>query len=268
MVVNQIVISAKWIIFTNKNSSQAEFMKRHFRILQISILILVTVLEATNCCAQMNNYLEPVKKELQKKWPENKTINLVFHGHSVPSGYFDTPNVHTLDAYPHQVLALLKAQYPYAVINCITTSIGGENSEQGAKRFSADVLTHRPDVIFIDYALNDRGIGLERAKTAWEVMIKQALQNRIKLILLTPTPDVTEDIKDNNALLAQHTRQIKELGNKYYIPVVDSYGAFKKLADDGAQLGDIYMAQPNHINTRGHQIVAQLIATLFKSDPK
>ncbi len=113
-----------------------------------------------------------IKAELQKEWPGNRTINLVFHGHSVPAGYFKTPFVNTSDSYPYQLLKKVKAHYPYAVINIINTSIGGENSVSGAKRFKSDVLTHKPDVLFIDYALNERGVGLEKAKKAWELMIQ------------------------------------------------------------------------------------------------
>ena len=120
-------------------------------------------------------------------------------------------------------------------------------------------------MIFIDYALNDRGIGLERAKIAWESMIKETLKANIKLVLLTPTPDIKEDIKDPNAPLAQHTQQILALGKKYNVPVVDSYDTFEQLALDGVDLKD-YMAQNNHINPKGHAIVARLIANLFNYD--
>ncbi|MDB4918573.1 GDSL-type esterase/lipase family protein, partial [Mucilaginibacter sp.] len=133
------------------------------------------------------SYLSVIIKELQKKWPANRNVNLVFHGHSVPSGYFRTPNVNTFESYPFLLLRKLNEKYPYAVINIIKTCIGGENSEQGAKRFKKDVLNYKPDVIFIDYALNDRYIGLSRAKTAWEKMIKKALKSKIKIVLLTPT---------------------------------------------------------------------------------
>ena len=61
-------------------------------------------------------YLSGVKAELVKQWPKNRTINLVFHGHSVPSGYFRTPDVRTLEAYPYQVLEGVKEQYPYACL--------------------------------------------------------------------------------------------------------------------------------------------------------
>ena len=115
-----------------------------------------------------SSYLAGIKKELTKEWPGNRTINLVFHGHSVPAGYFKTPVVNTFDSYPYLLLKELKERYPHAVINVICTAIGGENSSAGAKRFDSDVLGHKPDVLFIDYALNDRGIGLEQSKEAWE----------------------------------------------------------------------------------------------------
>lgn len=135
------------------------------------------------------NYLSQVKTELRAVWPANRTINLVFHGHSVPAGYWHDHEVHTLESYPNLVLEKLKAKYPYAPINIIITAIGGENAEKGEARFVKQVLNHKPDVLFIDYALNDRSLGLERAKLAWEKMIKEAIRQNIKVILLTPSPD-------------------------------------------------------------------------------
>ena len=41
-------------------------------------------------------YLTPLLDELEKKFPDNRTINLVCHGHSVPTGYFAT----TLESTP------------------------------------------------------------------------------------------------------------------------------------------------------------------------
>lgn len=80
-----------------------------------------------------NPYLDRIKKIMKTEWPKNRTINLVFHGHSVPSGYFKTPDVKTFDAYPLLTLKKVKDLYPYAVVNAITTSIGGDNSVAGAK---------------------------------------------------------------------------------------------------------------------------------------
>lgn len=209
------------------------------------------------------NYLEKIKAEMLVEWPKNRTINLVFHGHSVPAGYFKTPVVNTLASYPYLVLKDLKSAYPMTLVNVINTSIGGEHSESGLKRFEADVLTHKPDVLFIDYALNDRGMGLERAKIAWEKMIRLALEKNIKVILLTPSPDQRVDIKDDLSILDQHANQIKELARSFQIGLIDTYALYKNKVKSGSNLVD-YMSQVNHPNEKGHQMITDEIMSYFK----
>lgn len=211
---------------------------------------------------EKDNYLESIKQELIKQWPKNRTINLVFHGHSVPSGYFKTPDVRTLQAYPHLLLKELKQMYPYAVVNSILTCIGGENAVQGAKRFKRDALNHKPDVLFIDYALNDRRIGLEASRASWEFMIKAALKKNIKVILLTATPDQKVDINDKTTDLQQLSDQITGLAHQFKIGLVDSYAAFQQRISAGGILAD-YMSQVNHPNEKGHQLVADGIMKYF-----
>ncbi|MDR3245899.1 MAG: SGNH/GDSL hydrolase family protein [Prevotellaceae bacterium] len=233
-----------------------------------NICFLVCILFVFRAGAQIpdkNVYLAELRTELSAKWPANRTINLVFHGHSVPSGYFKTPEVRTLFAYPQLVLRLLENRYPYAVINSIVTAIGGENSEQGAKRFVDEALNHRPDVLFIDYALNDRGIGLERALKSWEYMIETALSKGIKVILCTPTPDQSVDILDDSSPLALHSTQIRKLAEKYSVGLADFYLAFQERVRRGDAIGT-YMSQVNHPNTIGHVVAAMEIAGWFVID--
>jgi lysophospholipase L1-like esterase len=213
--------------------------------------------------ADTSSYLDGIKAELKKEWPGNRTINLVFHGHSVPAGYFRTPVVNTLDSYPMQLLSELKTLYPFAVINVITTAIGGENSESGNKRMMRDVLIHKPDVLFIDYSLNDRGIGLERSGSAWEKMIKTALKRNIRIILMTPSPDQTVDIRVTGNDLEKHATQVRSLAKKYGVGLADSYEAFRRAAVSGKPLTD-YMSQVNHPNKEGHRLIAGEIIKYFK----
>lgn len=226
---------------------------------------MVVLLLSIGCSAQSKtnapSYLDAVKTALEKTWPENKTVHLVFHGHSVPSGYFKTPKVNTLSAYPNLVLKKVKEKYPTAVVNTIVTAIGGEQSEQGAERFTNEVLNHKPDVLFIDYALNDRSIGLQRAKIAWEKMIVEALAQNIQVILLTPTPDLREDILSNTATLEEHSQQIRNLALTYKLGLVDSYAIFKEIAK--REPLKPFMAQGNHINEKGHELVATAIMAYF-----
>ena len=207
-------------------------------------------------------YLNDIKTELQKEWPDNKTINLVFHGHSVPAGFFKTPEVNTLGAYPMLVLKKIKAKYPFAVINVIVTGIGGEDSSQGRDRFDEDVLIHRPDVLFIDYGLNDRRLGLEASYEAWDNMIKKAKNKHIKVILLTPSPDLRVDYSNPNNELKQHANQIIRLAVENQIGVVDSFKSFEFLYKKEKKIKK-YMSQVNHPNEKGHDLIAEEIVRWF-----
>ena len=213
--------------------------------------------------ASSTDYLANIKEELNRQSPENRTINLVFHGHSVPAGYFKTPLVNTFGSYPFLLLKQLKAYYPFAVINVINTAIGGENSKSGAARFDADVLIHKPDVIFIDYGLNDRPIGLGRACNAWEAMIEKSLEKNIKVVLLTPSPDLTTDILDLESELAKHAAQIRNLSQKYGVGLVDVFEKFRQIAASGDSLSR-YMSQLNHPNEKGHAVIAGEMLKFFK----
>ena len=213
--------------------------------------------------ADTETYLADLKTELQMEWPKNRTINIVFHGHSVPAGYFKTPIVKTLSAYPHLFLKKLKSIYPYAVVNVIVTAIGGENSEKGAERFDRDVLVHQPDVLFIDYALNDRSIGLKKAYEAWSQMIKKAKEQNIKVILLTPSPDLRVNYNSPDNELKKHADQIIRLAKENQVGLVDSYKVFEFLYSDKEQLAK-YMAQVNHPNELGHELIVNEIIKWFK----
>jgi acyl-CoA thioesterase I len=218
--------------------------------------------EDTLSVANPATYLAPLSETMKVVWPKNHTVNIVCHGHSVPSGYFKTPLVDTFNAYPYLLHRGLKERFPYAVINVIVTGIGGEQSEAGAKRFANDVLNHRPDLITIDYALNDRSIGLKRAEAAWESMIAAAEAAHIPVILLTPTPDQAARLDDPQDPLNQHDEQIRRLAATHHLALVDSLAAFKTRIADGTRLSDL-MSQRNHPNRAGHDLVASAMLAWF-----
>ncbi len=233
-----------------------------FIIFLLSTLLQTVLLADEPSLPRKEEYLKPISIALKVDWPKNKTVNIVCHGHSVPSGYFQTPLVDTFNAYPHLLHRGLKERFEFAVINVIVTGIGGDASESGASRFVSDVLNHKPDLITIDYGLNDRGIGLERAKVAWESMIVAALSSKIPLILLTPTPDQSSKLNDPQDPLNQHAKQIVELANKYHLALVDSLELFKAEISKGTSLPDL-MSQINHPNRKGHDIVAAGLLSWF-----
>ena len=198
-------------------------------------------------------YLADLVGVMKSHWPANRTVNIVCHGHSVPSGYFATPMVDTFNSYPHLLHVALKQRFPFAVINVIVEAIGGEGSAAGAARFEEQVLCHRPDVVTIDYALNDRGAGLPAARAAWQQMIDLADKRNVRLILLTPTPDNTQQVGADPAareMLQTHAAQVCELAEANGTGLVDSLKVFERQVAAGVALENL-MSWQNHPNRAG-----------------
>jgi lysophospholipase L1-like esterase len=209
-------------------------------------------------------YLAKLKLELAKKWPNNRTIKVVAHGHSVPTGYFRGGRVETFSAYPHLLHRKIAKSYPTAVVSMMPTGIGGENAPQGMLRFEEDVLALKPDVVTIDYGLNDRTVGLKKARDAWSKMILAAKKHGVKVILLTPTGDLNADILDDDDPLSQHAAQIRELAAEHQVGLVDSYKIFREFAKRNGEYKTL-MSQGNHPNRKGHLLVADELATWFST---
>ncbi|MFG0288905.1 MAG: GDSL-type esterase/lipase family protein [Rhodopirellula sp. JB044] len=203
-----------------------------------------------------------LKKEMQIHWPKNRLIRFVFHGHSVPAGYGRAGEVSRYDSYPMQFHRKLCETYNYATIDLAITAIGGENAVRGNARFESDVLSLRPDVVFIDYSLNDRAVGLKKTEAAWRSMIEKCQAAGVPVVLLTPTPDSHENILDETTILARHAEQVRKLAREYDLPLIDSYAAFRKLVEGGENIDD-YLSQPNHPNKAGNRVVAELIGPWF-----
>ncbi|MFK7743101.1 MAG: SGNH/GDSL hydrolase family protein [Planctomycetota bacterium] len=213
-------------------------------------------------------YLSELGSELRKAWPDNRTIRIVCHGHSVPAGYFKTPVVDTFHAYPHLLHAALKKRFPHAVVNVIVTAVGGEASDQGCRRFDADVLGLRPDLITIDYGLNDRRIGLQESRRSLLAMLAAARRAHVPVLLLTPTLDSRSKPSDAEDPLRLQAELIRQVAAASGVGLVDSYQAFLSAvagdAGDPEPLAGL-LAQSNHPNHRGHQIVVAELLRWFPS---
>ncbi len=225
-------------------------------------MLTALALSLSLAIADPATYLKPLVTEMQKQWPTNRAVNIVFHGHSVPAGYAATPHVDTFNAYPHLTHVGLKDRFPFAVINVIVTAIGGENSVAGEKRFKHDVLPLHPDLLCIDYGLNDRGVPLDQSKAAWVSMVKAAKAEGIKVLLFTPTPDLSAKMLDASDPLSKQAAQIRQIASDEQVGLVDSYARFCELLTAGKPM-DPYMAQVNHPNRKGHDEVTKLILQWF-----
>jgi len=73
-----------------------------------------------------------------------------------------------------QTLKWLQQTYPDAKVSEINAAIGGTGSNLGVFRFGQDVLKHKPDLIFVEFSVNDGGAPPDRIWQAMDGIVRQA----------------------------------------------------------------------------------------------
>jgi lysophospholipase L1-like esterase len=82
-----------------------------------------------------------------------ETLTVVFFGCSLTWGADSTDPVET--SYRAVVARKLAERYPRAHVVCHDAAIGGTDSRLGVFRFARDVARRKPDLVFMDFTLND-----------------------------------------------------------------------------------------------------------------
>jgi hypothetical protein len=72
-----------------------------------------------------------------------------------------------------QTTAWLQQHYPKAKVTEVNAAIGGTGSDLGVFRLGHDVLEHRPDLVFVEFAVNDGGASPEQIYCCMEGIVRQ-----------------------------------------------------------------------------------------------
>jgi len=82
-----------------------------------------------------------------------------------------------------KTLAWFGEQYPDARVSEINAAIGGTGSDLGCFRLAHDVLRHDPDLLFVEFAVNDGGAPPENIYRSMEGIVRQTWRH-------DPTTDI------------------------------------------------------------------------------
>jgi lysophospholipase L1-like esterase len=73
-------------------------------------------------------------------------------------------------------LEWLKRRFPQAMYREINAAIGGTGSGLGAFRVGQDVIVGRPDLVFVEFAVNDGGAPPEQIQATMEGIVRQVMR--------------------------------------------------------------------------------------------
>lgn len=95
------------------------------------------------------------------------------HGGPVTIAYLGGSITAAKDGWRDQSLNWFQKQYPGAKLSQVNAGVGGTGSDLGAFRVGRDVISHDPDLVFVEFAVNDGGAARERIYNAMEGIVRQ-----------------------------------------------------------------------------------------------
>lgn len=158
------------------------------------------------------------------------------------------------NCYVSQVYRWWYETFPQAKIQVINAGVGGTSSYLGVHRVDAELLVHQPDLVFMEFAVNDTFS--EFCMSSYENLIRKILaaDSNPALVLLFATNAVGDSSQAVQAALGQY----------YCLPMI-SYG---KAVTPEIEAGSFTWADiaedTVHPNDWGHAIFAGLITTFLE----
>ena len=210
-----------------------------------------------------DRYLEHFPALLEARWPHNRTLNIVVYGGSTSLGYNQRgrPDIHR--SYPHFLRGLLKARYPYAVLNVISSGRYGFASDDAVHDFEARVLDRQPDLILLDFGREDLDGSLEPSLQALGAMVDLAANRGVRAFLTTP-PVLVSSLPDsvNESDLNALTDGIRQLALDAKVGLIDFREALHAPDTPADQNFDGGVLSPD-----GHWLLAKEILKWFPRNP-
>lgn len=181
---------------------------------------------------------------------ENKQeVTIAFIGGSITEG---------LTAGPEKCWAKLTydrlcEKYPDTKINYVNAGLSGTPSVLGNIRLQRDVLDHKPDIVFVEFAVNDGNDQIY--KDSYDAMVRKILsQENQPAVALYFTV-----IKSGHTCEAY----MSQVGKAYGLPMVSLNNVLSHEFETGRMKWEDYSDDESHPNEWGHKMTADLIMNMF-----
>ena len=188
---------------------------------------------------------------------KGENLCVVFLGGSLTWGAQSTDPMET--SYRALVEKKLVATYPQARFRFWDAAIGGTGSQLAAFRLERDVLSKKPDLVFLDFTVND---GCYSKPTpgplaAYESLVRRLVQAGIPAVqVILPVKKDVEANPPGRPLDPKH----KEIASAYNLPVADAVALAKQRVADGKTSPDMLWDLPEdgtHPGDAGYALYAE-----------
>lgn len=192
-------------------------------------------------------------KNLMKRAANGESLVIGFLGGSITQGSLSsTPKT----CYAYLVYEWWKKSFPNAEFSFVNGGIGGTTSHYGGARAWKDVLCYRPDIVTVDFSVNDDA----------NEFFEETYEGTLRRLLMAPSAPAVVVL---NNVFYDTGKNAQEYHNR----IADHYGiphvSIKDTIFPDVESGKIVRADitPDnlHPNDKGHRLVADEICKLLDS---
>ncbi len=187
------------------------------------------------------------------KLENGEDVTICFLGGSITQGSLSSvPET----CYAYRVYQWLKEKFTDSKITCVNAGVGGTTSVFGAARVDRDVLSHNPDIVLVEFSVNDEcnDYFLE----SYEGLMRKLLYSDCKPAVAALFNFFYQDGRTSERIHSRVTRH-------YKIPAASMHGAIYEDILSG-KIEDTTLLSPDglHPNDLGHELVAAVVTNLFE----
>jgi lysophospholipase L1-like esterase len=192
------------------------------------------------------------------------------------------------EVYSDCLPAALARHHIAAVV--INAGIGDTTTRQAVARLDRDVRRHHPDLVVVQFGINDSWIDVDEGKTKprlteaefrrnLTIIARRLKQDGTQVILMTPNPMRWRDpfyikafaehpglldvraVRGIDLLLGQYVEDVRDVAKNESLPLVDVFDAFERYGNvPGQAIDDILLAGDGiHPNQAGQRLVCRLL---------
>ena len=186
------------------------------------------------------------------------------------------------DGWRPKTLNWLRQKFPGVKISEINAAIGGTGSDLGVFRLQHDVLDHKPDLLFVEFAVNDGGASTGQIYRCMEGIVRQTWKKDPLVdicFVYTLAGNMLETLQQGN--FPHSASAMEKVADHYGIPSIHMGLEVARLAKAGklifkgeqprseaekAALGDKILFSPDGVHPytdTGHELYLAAVARSF-----
>ena len=193
----------------------------------------------------------------KNKLASGDPITLVALGDSLTEGWMVNKG------YLDYLGEMIHAKYPKSRVTIVNRGIPGDTAQGGLHRLSSDVLESDPDLVFIQFGLNDAFMGYapeQFQKTIIEIIDRIQSDTYAEILILTSVAVMSPML---NQIAERFYEALASVAQEKGLPVAMVHEYWKKKIREGVLFTSLVQADQVHPTSKGYLLMAEAVMEML-----